>query len=241
MAVDFWNQRFSEARDQPSADPGPRPDAPPPYERALLHFGDVRGKTVVDLGCGDGEASRFFAARGARVLAVDTSDVAIDHLDRWRREHAVDAIEPRLLSALDVDRLAPQDLVYGSMILHHLEPFPDFARSLRRALAPEGRAYFYENNGASRTMLWFREHVVGRFGVPKYGDDDEFPLTPDEVDELRRHFTVAQSFPEFLYLELGATYLFRGHGRGVARRADALLHRWPSLRRYSYRQELRLS
>jgi 2-polyprenyl-3-methyl-5-hydroxy-6-metoxy-1,4-benzoquinol methylase len=241
MAVEFWNRQFSQQRDRAPDDSRRTADRPAPYERALEHFGDVRGRTVVDLGCGDGEASRFFAARGARVHAVDTSDVAVEQLTRWCREHGVDTIEPHLLSALDVDRLGPQELVYGSMILHHLEPFAEFADSLRRALDPHGRAYFYENNGASRTMLWFRANVVGRFGVPKYGDDDEFPLTPAEVDVLRRRFTVEQRFPEFLYLELATTYLLHGRLQQPARRADELLHRCESLRRYSYRQELRLS
>jgi len=244
MAVEFWNRQFSQRRDTPpptGAAPASTAGPAAPYERALGFFGDVSGRTVVDLGCGDGEASRYFAARGARVHAVDTSDVAIDQLTRWCREHDVDAIEPHLLSALEIDRLAPQDLVYGSMILHHLEPFDEFVGALRRTLAPDGRAFFSENNGASRTMLWFREHVVGRFGVPKYGDDDEFPLTPDEVDALRRRFTVEQSFPEFLYVELASTYLLRGRLQAPARRVDQLLHRCEPLRRYGYRQELRLS
>jgi SAM-dependent methyltransferase len=142
---------------------------------------------------------------------------------------------------MDIDQLGPQDLVYGSLILHHLEPFADFARTLRRAVRPGGKAYFYENNAASRTMVWFRRHVVGKAWVPKHGDDDEFPLTPDEVDELRKHFTVEQDFPELLYFELASAYLAKGKLETPARKLDQTLHRFEPIRRYSYRQELKLS
>lgn len=236
-AIDFWNRQFSE--DGGDADQSAATRSA--LLRALDHFGDVTGKTVIDLGCGRGEASLFFAAHGATVLAIDTSEVALDHLERLCREGQVDAVQGHLLSALDIDRLGPQDLVYGSMILHHLEPFDEFVRTLRGALRPDGRAFFYENNAASRTMVWCRRHLVGKFGVPKYGDDDEFPLTPDEVDELRRHFTVQQNFPEFLYFELASTYLTHGKLQRPARRVDEALHRFEPLRRYSYRQDLRLS
>ena len=119
-----------------------------------------------------------------------------------------------IMSAMDIGELGPQDLVYGSMILHHLEPFDEFARTLRAAIRPGGKGYFYENNAASRTMVWFRRHVVGKMWVPKHGDDDEFPLEPHEVDELRKHFTVEQSFPELLYFELASSYLLKGEALG---------------------------
>jgi 2-polyprenyl-3-methyl-5-hydroxy-6-metoxy-1,4-benzoquinol methylase len=239
MAVDYWDHRFTTG-----GGPGRvrRPDPDHPFlEHALAHFGDVAGRTVVDVGCGRGEASLFFAAHGARVIAIDTSRVAVRNLRHHCRKAGIETIEPKVLSAMDIDRLGPQDLVYGSLILHHLEPFEDFVRALRRAVRPGGRGYFYENNAASRTMVWFRRHVVGKAWVPKLGDDDEFPLTPDEVDLLREHFTVEQRFPELLYFELASAYLVKGKLKGPSRRLDRALHRIEPLRRYSYRQELRLS
>lgn len=87
------------------------------------------------------------------------------------------------------------DFVYGAMILHHIEPFPEFARPLRSAVAPDGRAFFYENSAMNRVLVWFRTHVGGKLWVPKRGDDEEFPLTPGEVDTLREHFKVRVEYP----------------------------------------------
>jgi 2-polyprenyl-3-methyl-5-hydroxy-6-metoxy-1,4-benzoquinol methylase len=238
-AVEHWNERFSEGGDQGVR--RPHPERHPQLEHALAHFGSVKGRTVVDLGCGRGEASIFFARLGARVLAVDTSGVAIENLERWCADRPKLDVTGHVLSAMDLDQLGPQDLVYGSLILHHLEPFEEFARVLRRTVRPGGKAFFYENNAASRTLVWFRRNVVGRLWIPKHGDEDEFPLTPDEVDELRRHFTVEQDFPELLYFELASAYLTSNRLKGPSRRLDQALHRYEPIRRRSYRQELKLS
>jgi 2-polyprenyl-3-methyl-5-hydroxy-6-metoxy-1,4-benzoquinol methylase len=240
-AVEHWDRQYSRGGDAGTG--GVRkPNAAHPYlHHALEHFGDVAGRTIIDVGSGRGEASLYFAERGARVIAVDTSEVAISNLARYCDEHGIDDVEGRVLSAMDIDQLGPHDLVYGSLILHHLEPFDEFVRRLRIAIRPGGKGYFYENNAASRTMVWFRRHVVGKFWVPKHGDDDEFPLTPDEVDELRKHFTVEQDFPELLYFEMASTYLAKGKLGGPSRKLDHALHRFEPVRKYSYRQELRLS
>ena len=47
---------------------------------ALHHFGNVAGKRVLDIGCGNGAASLFFASKGALVTSIDFSAVAIDKL-----------------------------------------------------------------------------------------------------------------------------------------------------------------
>lgn len=42
------------------------------------HFPDVSGRDLLDLGCGTGRLSRWFAAHGARVLGLDFSEGALD-------------------------------------------------------------------------------------------------------------------------------------------------------------------
>jgi SAM-dependent methyltransferase len=205
-------------------------------EPAIKHFGDVRGKTLLDLGSGPGAASLFFAQRGANVIAVDVSPRAIADLSAMCEREGIKNIRVVCAPAMSIGELGPVDFVYGSMILHHIEPFSDFAALLRSILRAGGRGFFYENNAMSRVLIWFREHVVGKLWVPKYGDPDEFPLTPDELDVLRRHFRVEVAYPEMLFFELASHYLLRGAFRSPLRRIDQFLYRRRWGLRYSYRQ-----
>jgi 2-polyprenyl-3-methyl-5-hydroxy-6-metoxy-1,4-benzoquinol methylase len=206
---------------------------------ALAHLGDLRGRRLLDLGCGNGEYSLFFAAHGAEVVAVDRSVTAIERL-RAQCEAAGLAVEPRVADAFGIERLGPFDAAFGSMILHHLEPFDEFAAVLRRAVRPGGRAFFYENNAASGLLLWCRKHLTGRFGIPKNSDDLEFPLEPREIDVLRAFFDVQVVFPELLLARMFSAYVLRGHGDRAMEWIDSQLYRFEGLRAWSYHQYVML-
>jgi SAM-dependent methyltransferase len=208
---------------------------------ALTHFGDVRGRRILDVGCGGGEYSLLFAGDGADVVSIDTSAQAIERLQDHCTQNNVTNVHAERMSAFDIETLGRFDLVFGSYVLHHLEPFDEFASLLRRVVLPGGRGFFQENNAMSDILIWCRDHLVGHYGIPKFGDDEEFPLTPSEVNVLRRHFDVQVTYPEFLFARLGTRYLLKGRGAATAQRVDEYLYRFPRIRRYSYRQFLYLS
>jgi 2-polyprenyl-3-methyl-5-hydroxy-6-metoxy-1,4-benzoquinol methylase len=236
QAQEFWDGIFqNRGNDATRLVDFPDPNSPV-FRRALQHFGDVRGKTLIDLGCGSGASALFFASMGARVIAIDLSPKAIDNLKRYCVDHQIDNIEPRVVSAQDIASIEGADFVFGSMILHHIEPFAQFAGALRHAVKPGGKAFFWENNGASDAMMWFRDHVIGKLWVPKYGDPDESPLAPHEIDQLRKHFNVTTEYPEMVYIRMAARYLLRGFLEQYAGKIDQYLYRYPSIRKYSYRQ-----
>jgi SAM-dependent methyltransferase len=229
-----WDQRHAETGVQEPA-PGD-----PALRAALAHLGPVAGRRLLDLGAGSGMASLFFAAHGAEVTSVDTSEVAVAALREHCAEHGIDRVTAVRASALDVAPLGPFDLVYGAMVLHHVEPFAAFVPVLREALAPGGRAFFFENN-ASPPLMFVRRHVVGRWGVPKYGDAAESPLGADEVDLLRAHFRVEVEFPELMLFVLASPYLLRRRAARPLWRLDRMLFHVPPLRRLSYRQYVKLA
>ena len=239
-AAEFWEYLFLQG----SADPYSTVEMPPPDDpilmAALRSFGNLEGKRLLDIGCGSGRASLFFASHGARVTSIDLSANAIDNLTRFCVENGVTNIDAHALSAMDVATLGPFDCVFGSMILHHIEPFDAFARVLRQAMAPNGRAFFWENHLVTPLMRWFREHCVGHFGIPKFGDSEEVPLSDAEVDQLRIHFLVNVEYPEMMFFRLISLYLLRRRLETLAERLDGLLYQVKPLRRLSYRQYLRL-
>jgi 2-polyprenyl-3-methyl-5-hydroxy-6-metoxy-1,4-benzoquinol methylase len=230
----FWNERYR--RDGTARLLGPAAWSDRVLADSLAFFGDLAGRTLVDLGCGDGRASVFFARHGARVIAVDSSSVAIENLFHFCTENGVTNMEPVCASAFDVARYGPADLVFGSMVLHHLEPFAEFGLVLRALMKADAKAFFYENNGRNPLLMLLRRHVVGRFGVPKQGDSEESPLTQEEIETLRRHFRVRVDYPELLLMRLASGYLFRGHLKRPLGWLDAMLYRIVPLRKYGYRQ-----
>lgn len=211
-------------------------------DAAEKHFGDMRAKTVMEVGCGPGTSSLYFAGRGAHVVGIDISQKAINDLNEFCRRNHIDNVKGVCGNVIDyLNEAEPVDFVFGSMILHHIEPFEPFVIALRRILKPGGKAFFYENNATSRTLVWFRQNIVGHFWVPKYGDPDEFPLTPQEVDILRRHFQVAIQYPEMLFFRLISSYLLRGALHDWFGALDQLFYRKKWLLKYSYRQFVLIS
>lgn len=231
----FWDEVYSEDS---------LPKLKPHIEKAVLSgmafFGDMRGKRVLDLGCGTGGATFLLGSFGADVTGIDISSVAVEQLNREASLAGASNVRAVVCGAFDIYRLEQFDFVFGSMILHHIEPFSDFVDVLRRTLKPAGKAFFYENNSASDLLVWFRRHVVGRLWVPKHGDDDEFPLAPAEVKMLERHFKVEVEIPEMFFVRLVSAYLLKGRLNGLAKGIDSFLFRINVGKRYSYRQYVKI-
>lgn len=231
---DFWNKIYE---DNPTQAPD---EADPILLAALKHFGDIKGARLLDLGCGNGSSSLFFAKQGANVVSCDISEVAIQSLSQLCVKNNINNITPIKCSAFSITELGLFDFVFGSMILHHLEPFSIFSETLKKSLVSGGKAFFYENNAFSNLLIWFRTNLVGKYGIPKYGDDDEFPLTPAEVEILKTNFNVKIIYPKFVFLALASVYLLRGNLHSSLQKLDNYLGQFPHFKKHSYLQYLLL-
>jgi SAM-dependent methyltransferase len=110
-----------------------------PALRALLP--DVRGRHVLDLGCGFGWFCRWAAEQGAAaVLGIDTSK---NMLARARSMTSDPAIA---YQRMDMERMelpeATFDLVYSSLALHYVENFARLVTQVHHALKSEGHFVF---------------------------------------------------------------------------------------------------
>jgi 2-polyprenyl-3-methyl-5-hydroxy-6-metoxy-1,4-benzoquinol methylase len=234
----FWNQAFA------GTDAAAKRVQDTPFERCFWEtLGCISGKDVLEIGCGLGDDTIRYARQGARVLSVDISEVAVARVRERLASAGLDA-DVRVMDAFDLDVLGRRfDLIVGKFILHHLEPFQEISRILAARLKPEGRMVFMENNASNPWLLFARKYLAGRYGIPKHGDDVEYPLTPEEVAMLRRDFgQVECKFPELIFLRKLNTYVFRHKKifrpvtRTINRLDDALWHMAPGLRPWSYNQ-----
>jgi ubiquinone/menaquinone biosynthesis C-methylase UbiE len=107
--------------------------------RMLALAGDVSGKQLLDLGCGEGSYARELARRGARVTGVDGSSTLIDAA-RTRSAAAGLDIEFRCLNANALNGIADNafDMIVASMVLMNVEDYPGAIREAHRVLAPGG-------------------------------------------------------------------------------------------------------
>lgn len=210
------------------------------YDEAVLAAaGVVAGARVLDLGCGQGDLTLALLARGAAVTGLDLSAgmLALAH----RRVELYASGRSATFVAAPVERtgLPPGsfDVVVGRWILHHVD-LDAAASELARLLAPGGRAVFLENSGANPVLNFARNHVAGRFGIPRLGTEDERPLVADDWRVLERSFTrVRSEFPIVDIFELLNRQVFRYRSRPVSsacRAVDRLIGR-SRLRKYSYR------
>jgi SAM-dependent methyltransferase len=193
-------------------------------------LGDVRGRIVLDYGCGHGMAAVVLARRGAVVTGFDLS---AGYVAEARRRAAANEVAAEFRQA-DAESLpfadGSFDAVWGCAILHHL----DLGRAgaeLRRVLRPGGVAVFCEPWGGNRLLEFARRHLPypGKHRTP-----DERPLRADDLRPLR------ELFPDlrvrgFQFLGM-ARRLLRRESRtgGLIDRLDAtLLRRLPLLENWS--------
>ena len=119
----------------------PHDDIPRPlWELILRDLGDVRGSTVLDIGCNAGYMSFECKKLGAaEVLGVDVDLGASTSFIEQARFCAVALdldVEFRKLSFLDLTPEQPFDLVLFCGILYHLENWADALDKLLELVAP---------------------------------------------------------------------------------------------------------
>lgn len=106
-------------------------------------FGDLVGKTLLDLGCGAGETAVYFALKGAKVTAVDISAEMLKITEKLSKQYGVNVVTFR--SAAEKLEFPDYsfDYIFGNGVLHHIQL--DWAiKEIERVLKPNGKAIFVE-------------------------------------------------------------------------------------------------
>ena len=163
-------------------------------------LGDIRGKTVLDAGCGEGRYSRYLKHRRARVVGIDGSEKLLAHARQ--RDPDIDFRTADLLDRLEFADES-MDAIVSLGVLMSLPQLDTFLSESCRILKKQGVLVISVHHPAfcNPTMRldrpfwakWLRRPVVGRtFSYFGTGDGvDSWPLyhrTIEEyVDAFRSH------------------------------------------------------
>ena len=116
-------------------------DGAPEWPKIRAILPDLKGRRVLDLGCGFGWFSRWAREDGAKsVVGLDVSEKM---LERARSDTKDSAIEYRLedLEVMELEE-ASFDFAYSALAFHYIEDFGRLVRTIHNALTPGSHLVF---------------------------------------------------------------------------------------------------
>ncbi len=162
---------------------------------------DVNGLLGLDIGCGEGHNTRLLAQRGARMSAIDISEVFIAHAKETERRRPL-AIDYRVASAVELP-FADQSFDFATAFMSLMD-VPETSRVLAegyRVLKPGGFLQFsiahpcfdtpHRRNLRDENRRTYAIEV-GNYFQGSAGEIDEwlFKAAPAQVKQGMRKFTI---------------------------------------------------
>ena len=150
----------------------------------LSHMGDIKNKDVLDLGCGLGESSIYFALKGARVTAVDISPKVIELAKQLAEKYKV-KINYIVSSAKDVSfKKESFDFIYCANLFHHLS-LSERAKVIQNSyqFLKKGGWFYSWDPLAYNPFINFYRKIASEMRSP-----NERPLTFGILSEVKRAF-----------------------------------------------------
>ncbi len=164
----------------------PPPNTIFPREHYYHLLAPVKGKTILEIACGNGVDASILAHNGAQVYAYDISPRAVEVTRQRAKINGVSSrvhlqvcghIE-RAFSGMTFDHV----IGYGA--LHHL-PLEGLAEKIYHRLKPGGVAVFAEPVANSKALQLLRRCVPFYHSQPT---QDEAPMTDRDVDRFAQQF-----------------------------------------------------
>lgn len=135
--------------DDPARDEWQRP------QHVLKLMGDIRGKTIIDIGSGSGYFTKYFLKSGANVVAADVDEKFLEHINTsFSREYLN-------LKTLKIDYDDPKmgalgyDIAFTSNTYHHINDRVEYFKKVLHGLKVGGKVVildFKKQADAERTF-----------------------------------------------------------------------------------------
>jgi SAM-dependent methyltransferase len=164
-------------------------EAPTALENRFIlgQMGDLKGKRVLDIGCGLGESSVYLALQGAEVTALDVSPGMVRTTCDLGAAWGV-AIDGRVSPA---ENLAVEsglfDMVYVANTIHHVQDRARLFSEIGRVLKPGGSFYSFDPVAYNPAINIYRRMAMD------VRTPDEQPLRTTDIALARSCFPNLQA------------------------------------------------
>ncbi|MBF0232143.1 MAG: methyltransferase [Desulfamplus sp.] len=150
-------------------------------------LGNIKGKRLLDVGCGLGEASVYFAILGADVTSSDLSQGMLDATCRLAKVNNV-SVKQHVASAEDM-QLPPEakfDIIYAGNLLHHVDIEETIIR-IKPHIAEGGMFVTWD------PLVYNPAINVYRSMATDVRTPDEHPLKWSDIKLFHKHFGIVET------------------------------------------------
>jgi 2-polyprenyl-3-methyl-5-hydroxy-6-metoxy-1,4-benzoquinol methylase len=150
-------------------------------------LGDIKGKRLLDVGCGLGEASVYFALLGANVTSSDLSQGMLDATTRLAQANGV-SVQQHIASAEDMQLSSEEkfDIIYAGNLLHHVDIEETITR-IKPHLAIGGVLVTWDPLAYNPAINVYRE-MAKDVRTP-----DEHPLKWSDIKIFHKYFKTVET------------------------------------------------
>ncbi|MFX1499663.1 MAG: class I SAM-dependent methyltransferase [Promethearchaeota archaeon] len=156
-------------------------------------IGNVKGKKILDVGCGRGDLSLYLAQRGAIVTGIDLSKNFVDLCNIRKKQYNLNVDFIVMNAQIPDFEDNTFDIIVGSRIIHHLPDLELFYQECKRLLKRKGFISFIEPLKKNPIVELNRKYFA-----PKSRTKHEHPLFMKDVLIAKKVFENLEHYEYYL-------------------------------------------
>jgi ubiquinone/menaquinone biosynthesis C-methylase UbiE len=177
-----------------------------PDEDKLKLLGNIKGKKILEIGCGGGQCSIAFAKQGAHCIGIDISEEQLKFAKNLAKKEKV-KVKFILGDFQNLNRIKSnsQDIVFSAFALHYSQNLDEVFKQVHRILKKNGLFVFsfdhpfYDTINSKNFKIEFSYFKTGKFvewETWKNGSKHKFVMYKRKVSDIYDSLVKAKFFVE---------------------------------------------
>jgi ubiquinone/menaquinone biosynthesis C-methylase UbiE len=164
-----------------------------PENRIIIEkLGDLKGRKILELGCGAGEGSVYFAKKGAEVTSVDISKGMLEVVQKVAAKHNVTLTTKQSYSDNIDFPNDTFDIVYAANLLHHVD-IVSTLKEVSRVLKKGGLFVSWDPVAHNPAINIYRRMAT------EVRTEDEHPIEMKQLKLFSKYFSSVETEATWLF------------------------------------------